>query len=54
MLFCCFKCRNNIENKNHKVARSKNRRILLLPNCAVCDSKKITIYQTERSCWIIK
>ena len=37
MLSYCFKCRKNTENKNSKVMRTKNRRIILLPKCAVCD-----------------
>ena len=30
----------NKENKNRKVARTKNERIMLLSKCAVCDNKK--------------
>ena len=40
MLLYCFKCRKNIESKNLKVIRTKNRRIMLLSKYAVCDSKK--------------
>ena len=32
--------RKNTESKNPKVARIKNRRIMLLSKCAVCDTKK--------------
>ena len=35
-----MKCRKNTGNKNSKVARSKNKRIMLLSKCTVCDSKK--------------
>ena len=35
-----MKCKKNTESKNPKVARSKNRRIMLLSKCAVCDDKK--------------
>ena len=38
--YYCLKCRKNSESKNPKVARRKNRRIMLLSNCVVCDSKK--------------
>ena len=41
MLSYFFKCTKNTENKNPKVARTKNRRIMLLSKCAVCDSKKL-------------
>ena len=40
MLSHCLKCRKNTESKNPKVARTKNRRIMLLSKCEVCDSKK--------------
>ena len=40
MLSYCLKCRKNTEGKNPKVARTKNRRIMLLSKCAVCDGKK--------------
>ena len=36
----CLKCRKNTESKNPKVVTAKNRGIMLLPKCAVCDSKK--------------
>ena len=35
-----MKCRKNTENKNHKVAGTKNGRIMLLSTCEVCDSKQ--------------
>ena len=40
MLLNCLKCRKNTKRKNLKVARTKNRRIMLLSKCAVFDSKK--------------
>ena len=32
--------RTNTENKDPRVVRTKNGRIILLPKCAVCNSKK--------------
>ena len=40
MLSYCLKCRKNTESNNPKVERIKNGSIILLPKCAVCDSKK--------------
>ena len=40
MLSNCLKCRKNTESKNLKVVRDKNKRVMLLSKCAVCDSKK--------------
>ena len=39
MLFYCLKCRNNTEHKNPIIVKTKNGRIMLLSNCAVCKSK---------------
>ena len=30
----------NLENKNPKIARANNERIMLLSKCAACDGKK--------------
>ena len=40
MLSYCLTCRKNTENKNPKVTRTRNGRIMLLLKCVVCDSKK--------------
>ena len=40
MLLYRLKCRKNTESKNPKAARTKNGRIMLLSNFALCDSKK--------------
>ena len=49
MLLYFLKCRKNRERKNPKFARTKNGRVMLLSKCAVCDSKKMEIYQREKS-----
>ena len=41
MLPYCLKSRKNAENKYPKAVRTKNRRIMLLSKCEVCDSKKL-------------
>ena len=41
MLTYCLKCRKNTESKNSQVVRTKNRRIMLLSKCEVCDSLKL-------------
>ena len=35
-----LKCQKNTESKNTKIVKTKNRRIMLLSNCAVSDSTK--------------
>ena len=41
MLSYCLKCRKYTESKNPKVAKNKNRRVMLLSKFEVC---KIEIY----------
>ena len=40
MLSYCLKCRKNTENKNPKIVRTKNGRIMLLSKCSARNSKK--------------
>ena len=40
MLSYCLKCRKNTESKSPKIVKTKNRRIMLLSKCTMCDSKK--------------
>ena len=35
-----MKCRKNTENKNPRLAKTKNERTMLLSKCSVCDSKR--------------
>ena len=44
-----MKCRNNTENKNPNVTRTKNGRLTFLSKCAVSDIKRIEIYQIART-----
>ena len=39
MLSSCLKSRKNTESKNPVVVNTKNWKIILLPRCAVCNSK---------------
>ena len=49
MLSYCLNCRENTENKNPKVARTKNGRIILLSICAVCNSKKSKCFRRQEA-----
>ena len=40
MLTYCLKCRKNTENKDVKMIKTKNGRVILSSKCAVCGSKK--------------
>ena len=49
MLSFCFKCRKNIENKNPKVATTKDWRIILLSKCSVRNSKKSKYIKEQKA-----
>ena len=36
----CLMCKKNTENKNTSVVRSKNNRLKMTSDCAVCGNKK--------------
>ena len=40
MLSYCLKCRGKQIEKNLRVIKTKNGRIMILSNCAVCGSKR--------------
>ena len=40
MLSYCLVCRKNTENKDSKVAKTKNNRLMLSSKCAICHNKK--------------
>ena len=49
MLFYCLKCRKNTENKNPKVVKTKNGRIMLLLKCSVVNSKKLKFLKEQEA-----
>ena len=40
MKSCCLKCRKYTENINSRVSKTINNRIMILSNCAKCESRK--------------
>ena len=36
----CLLCKEDTKNINSKVARTKNNRLMMLSNCAICNNKK--------------
>ena len=45
----CLKCRNDTENINPKVSKTNNGRIMLLSNCATCNSKKSRFIKNQEA-----
>ena len=36
----CLKCKKNIENIDPKISSASNGRVMILSECAICNSKK--------------
>ena len=49
MSWYCLKCRKSTKSKNPKVAKTKNRRIMLLSKCAARDSEKLKFIKEQES-----
>ena len=49
MLSYCLKCRKNTESENSKVVKFRNRRIMLLSRCSVCNSTKLKFLKDQES-----
>ena len=53
MLPDCLKCRYKIDSKNSKIVKTKNGKIILLSNCAVCCSKKLRFVKEHETSGIV-
>ena len=49
MLSYCLVCKKNTENKDAKMIKNRNDRLMLSSRCAICGNKKIKIYIRPRS-----
>ena len=47
MLSCCLVCKKNTENKDPKMIKTKNDRLMLSSKCAVRSSKKSRFMKKE-------
>ena len=43
----CISCKKNTANENLSVRKSKQNRLMLLSNCAVCSKKKSTFIKNQ-------
>ena len=43
----CVSCKKNTINENSSVRKTKQNRLMLLSNCAVCDKKKSTFIKNK-------
>ena len=48
MLTYCLVCKRNTENTDAKMARTKNDRLMLSSNCAVCGNKKSRFMKEQK------
>ena len=45
----CVSCKKNTENKDAKVIRTKNGRLMLKSTCSVCGNKKTRFVKKEEA-----
>ena len=43
----CLVCKKNTENKDAKMVKSKNNRIMLMSKCVVCGNKKSKLVREQ-------
>ena len=43
----CVSCKKNTANENSGVRKTKQNRIMLLSNCAICSKKKMTFIKNK-------
>ena len=54
MLSYCLRCRKHTESKNPKFVRTRNKRIMLLSKCMVCDSKITKFIKEQEASGLLK
>ena len=54
MSLYCLKRRKKSKNKNPKVVKTKNWRIMLSSKCAVRDSKKLKFFKEDEASGLLK
>ena len=47
----CVSCKKNTENRNSSVRNTKQNRLMLLSNCAICGKKKSTFIKNHFTCF---
>ena len=45
----CLKCRKDAENIDPRVSKTSIGKIMLLPKCAICDSKKPRFIKNQKT-----
>ena len=53
MLTYCLVCKKNTENKDAKVIKTKNGKVMLLLECAVCGNKKSRFVKEQEASGIL-
>ena len=54
MFLYCLECREKTDSKNLRVVKTKNRRMMVLSNCAVSGSKKLRFVKKQETSEILR
>ena len=53
MTIHCLVCKINTEDKNAKITKTKNGRVILSSKCAACGNKKLRFLKEQRASGIL-
>ena len=45
----CVGCKKSTANKNYSIRRTKENRLMLVSNCAVCDKKRLRLIKNQEA-----
>ena len=46
---CCLKCKKHRGNRNPRVSSTANGKVMILSNCAICNSKKSKFMNKQKA-----
>ena len=49
MLSYCLVCRKNTENKDSRIVKTKNNRLILSSKCVICNNKKLKFIKEQEA-----
>ena len=49
----CVSCKIHTVNKNSSARKTKQNKLMLLPNCAICGIKRLTLLRIKKSTILI-
>ena len=45
----CVSCKKNTANKNCSIGKTRQNRLMLISNCAICEKKKLRLIKNQEA-----